>query len=121
MFGEYQVLLHDLLLHAQQLDMWQWQRDPVRGYSVFNAFQLLTSQQHVTLDAVEELVWHKQVPLKVSVLHGDSCDTGCQQKQIWQLEPSSLLNLSFVCPDTVVVNRFNTYSSLVTLLVRFVC
>ncbi|MCI68522.1 hypothetical protein A2U01_0089783, partial [Trifolium medium] len=33
-----------------------WQLDPVRGYSVHGAYQLLTSQHHVTLDAAEELV-----------------------------------------------------------------
>jgi hypothetical protein len=33
-------------------DMWRWQHDPDRGYSIRGAYQLLTSQQHVTLDKV---------------------------------------------------------------------
>ncbi|MCI43347.1 70 kDa peptidyl-prolyl isomerase, partial [Trifolium medium] len=45
----------------------QWQPDLVRGYSVHGAYQLLTSQQSVTLDDAEELIWHTQVPLKVSI------------------------------------------------------
>jgi hypothetical protein len=52
-------------------------------------------------------------------LHGDSCETGCQQKQIWQLEISTLLKLSFVCSNVVVLNQINTYSSRVVFLVPF--
>ncbi|MCI81203.1 transcription factor bHLH96, partial [Trifolium medium] len=49
---------------VQVPDVWRWQPDPVRSYSVSGAYQLLTSQQSVTLEAADELVWHKQVPLK---------------------------------------------------------
>ncbi|MCH90663.1 hypothetical protein A2U01_0011585 [Trifolium medium] len=56
MSGECQALLHGLFLQAQYSDMWQWQRDPDRGYSVRSAYQLLTSQQPVTLDEAEDLV-----------------------------------------------------------------
>ncbi|MCI27521.1 cysteine-rich receptor-like protein kinase, partial [Trifolium medium] len=44
--------------------LWVWEHDPDRGYSVHGAYQFLTSQQLVTLDEAEELVWHKHVPLK---------------------------------------------------------
>jgi hypothetical protein len=44
MLEECQTLLH------------LWQHDPDRDYSVRSAYQLLTSQQPVTLDAAEELV-----------------------------------------------------------------
>jgi hypothetical protein len=47
--------------------LWQWQLDPVHAYSVSGAYQLLTTQHNVTLAAAEDLIWHKQVPLKVSV------------------------------------------------------
>ncbi|MCI01485.1 heat-shock protein, partial [Trifolium medium] len=67
MLGECQALLHNLLLQAQSPDIWQWHPDPAKGYSVRGAYQMLTSQDSVTLDAVEDLVWHKQVPLKVSI------------------------------------------------------
>jgi hypothetical protein len=55
--GEGQTLLHDFTLQTQVLDAWQL--DPARGYSVSSAYQLLTSQQTVTLDAAEDLIWHK--------------------------------------------------------------
>ncbi|MCI37386.1 cysteine-rich receptor-like protein kinase, partial [Trifolium medium] len=51
----------------QSSDKWQWHLDPDRGYPVRGAYQLLTSQESVTLDAVEYLLWHKQVPLKISI------------------------------------------------------
>jgi hypothetical protein len=65
MLGECQTLLHDFTLQTQVLDAWQL--DPARGYSVSSAYQLLTSQQTVTLDAAEDLIWHKHVPLKISI------------------------------------------------------
>jgi hypothetical protein len=34
---------------------------------VCGSYQLLTSQQLVILDAAEKLIWHRQVPLKVSI------------------------------------------------------
>ncbi|GAU46775.1 hypothetical protein TSUD_402860 [Trifolium subterraneum] len=46
---------------------WQWKPNLDGGYSVRGAYQLLTSQQPVALDVAEELIWHKQVPLKVSI------------------------------------------------------
>jgi hypothetical protein len=64
---ECQNLLHDLFLQAQCSNIWQWQHDPNSGFSVRGAYKLLTSQRYVTLDAAEELIWHKQVPLKVSI------------------------------------------------------
>ncbi|GAU37345.1 hypothetical protein TSUD_395260 [Trifolium subterraneum] len=53
---------------AQVTNSWQCQLDPVRGYTAQGAYQLLTSQQHITLAATEELTWHKQVALKISIL-----------------------------------------------------
>jgi hypothetical protein len=34
---------------------------------VRGAYQLWTSQQPLILDAAEELIWHRRVPLKVSI------------------------------------------------------
>ncbi|KAK2377697.1 hypothetical protein QL285_078345 [Trifolium repens] len=56
---ECQDLLHDFLLQAQCSDTWLWRHDPDHGYSVRGACQLLTMQQHVTLDAAEDLIWHR--------------------------------------------------------------
>ncbi|MCI36547.1 O-acyltransferase WSD1, partial [Trifolium medium] len=52
---------------AQSPDLWQWQPDPVNGYSVRGAYQILTSHQLDPLDTVEDLIWHNQVPLNVSI------------------------------------------------------
>ncbi|GAU22961.1 hypothetical protein TSUD_247050 [Trifolium subterraneum] len=67
MLGECQVLLHDFILQAQLSDTWIWRLDPVSGYSVRGAYQLLTSHPSDPQDAVLDLIWHKQVPLKVSI------------------------------------------------------
>ncbi|XP_045822022.1 uncharacterized protein LOC123914907 [Trifolium pratense] len=48
-------------------DRWQWRADLDDGYTVRGAYQLLTTQDAVTLDAVSGLIWHRQVPLKVSI------------------------------------------------------
>ncbi|MCI32173.1 cysteine-rich receptor-like protein kinase [Trifolium medium] len=47
--------------------MWLWRLDPVKGYSVRGAYQLLTSHPSDSLDAAADLIWHKQVSLKVSI------------------------------------------------------
>ncbi|GAU41847.1 hypothetical protein TSUD_177580 [Trifolium subterraneum] len=64
MLRECQTLLSTLSLQVVFSDRWLWQPDPfLRG-----AYQLLTSHDSVTLDVAEDLIWHGQVPLKVSVL-----------------------------------------------------
>jgi hypothetical protein len=47
--------------------MWRWQPDPDTSYFVRGAYQLLTTQDSFTLGEAEDLVWHKQVPLKVYI------------------------------------------------------
>jgi len=44
-----------------------WLPDPSLGYRVRGAYSLLTSQVSHVDDYVLDLVWHKHVPLKVSV------------------------------------------------------
>ncbi|MCI87543.1 helicase-like protein, partial [Trifolium medium] len=51
MSGECQTLLHAFSLQVQYHDRWQWQPDPASDYSVRGAYQLLTSQQSIVLDA----------------------------------------------------------------------
>ncbi|GAU49358.1 hypothetical protein TSUD_191840 [Trifolium subterraneum] len=65
---ECQDLLHDFYVQAQSSDVWQWQPDTANGYSVRSAYQLLTSHEIAPLSEAEDLIWHKQVPLKVSIL-----------------------------------------------------
>ncbi|KAK2457253.1 hypothetical protein QL285_004548 [Trifolium repens] len=67
MFRECQALLLPFAVQVHTLHVWRWQPDPDTGYSVRGAYQLLTSQDSLTLGEAEDLVWHKQVPLKVSI------------------------------------------------------
>ncbi|MCI81606.1 O-acyltransferase WSD1, partial [Trifolium medium] len=41
-------------------DRWQWWPDPDIGYTVRGAYQLLTAQDTVTLEAAAGLIWHPQ-------------------------------------------------------------
>jgi hypothetical protein len=67
MLGECLSLLLSITVQAQTPDVWRWHPDPDTGYSVRDAYHLLTSQDSFTLGAAEDLVWHKQVPLKISI------------------------------------------------------
>ncbi|GAU22735.1 hypothetical protein TSUD_138600, partial [Trifolium subterraneum] len=64
---ECQTLLFNISLQDQFSDRWQWRPDPIEGYTVRGAYQLLTSQASVTMAEAENLIWHSQVPLKVSI------------------------------------------------------
>jgi hypothetical protein len=68
LLGECQNLLHSLLLQVQSPDLWQWQPDANSGYSVRGAYQILTSHQPDPLSAAKDLLWHRRVPIKVSIL-----------------------------------------------------
>jgi hypothetical protein len=65
---ECQALLLPVALQVATPDMWQWRPDPAVGYTVHDAYQILTSQDSVILGEAEDLIWHRQVPLKVSIL-----------------------------------------------------
>jgi hypothetical protein len=54
-------------LQVETPDRWQWRPDPATGYSVCDAYQMLTSQDTITSGAAEDLIWHRQVPAKVSI------------------------------------------------------
>ncbi|GAU21536.1 hypothetical protein TSUD_34990 [Trifolium subterraneum] len=64
---ECQNLLSTISLQALSLERWHWQLDPVTDDSVRGAYHLLTSQDSVTRDDAAGLIWHTQVPLKVSI------------------------------------------------------
>ncbi|XP_024631708.1 uncharacterized protein [Medicago truncatula] len=49
-------------------DQWLWIPDPTQGYSVRRAYYVLTSTDLSLVDLAAEMIWHRQVPLKVSVL-----------------------------------------------------
>jgi hypothetical protein len=67
MLRECQTLLHNFSMQAQSADVWLWRLDLDKGYSVRGAYHLLTSHPPNSLDGAAELIWRKQVPLKVFV------------------------------------------------------
>ncbi|KAK2357456.1 hypothetical protein QL285_094722 [Trifolium repens] len=67
MLRECQTLLLNVFVQVGSPDRWQWVPDPATGSSVRDAYQILTSQDTVTLGAAENHIWHNQVPLKVSI------------------------------------------------------
>ncbi|PNX57055.1 70 kDa peptidyl-prolyl isomerase, partial [Trifolium pratense] len=67
MLGECQSFLLTISLQDHVSDRWQWRSDLDDGYTVRGAYQLLTTQDVVTLDVTSGLIWHRQVPLKVSI------------------------------------------------------
>ncbi|GAU28621.1 hypothetical protein TSUD_55650 [Trifolium subterraneum] len=68
LLGECQTLLFTISLQAHSLDRWLWRPDVDDGYTVRGAYQLLTAQDVVPLDAATDLICHPRVPLKVSIL-----------------------------------------------------
>nr|ABN08902.1 Putative non-LTR retroelement reverse transcriptase, related [Medicago truncatula] len=78
---------------------WWWEivriRDGVEGgYSVRGVYDMLTYQEHAQVPPSMDFIWHKQVPLKVSVFSWRMLDF--QQNQNWQLVVSSLQRLGCV-------------------------
>jgi hypothetical protein len=65
--GECQTLHLTVTLQVESPYRWMWRPDPLTGYSVRDAYHMLTSHDTVTLGAAEDLLCHKQVPLKVSI------------------------------------------------------
>ncbi|MCI27527.1 helicase-like protein, partial [Trifolium medium] len=68
MLGECTDLLYDIVLQTNISDSWVWRHDIGGGYSVRGAYALLTTRDAVNAAVASDLIWHIQVPLKVSVL-----------------------------------------------------
>ncbi|GAU37762.1 hypothetical protein TSUD_102790 [Trifolium subterraneum] len=68
MLEECQTLLLTVSLQDHFSDRWEWRPDLDSGYTVRGAYQLLTDQDVAPLDVAAGLIWHSQVPLKVSIL-----------------------------------------------------
>jgi len=62
------LLLAGVSVQANIIDRWQWDPDIHDGYTVRGAYQILTDSASSTIDTTRDLVWHKQVPLKVSIV-----------------------------------------------------
>ncbi|MCI08753.1 70 kDa peptidyl-prolyl isomerase [Trifolium medium] len=68
MLGECRSLLVDFVLQPNISDKWVWRHDIVGGYTVKGVYNVLTTMDSPSVDATTDLIWHKQVPLKVSIL-----------------------------------------------------
>ena len=68
LLGKCRSLLHDISLQSNSTYQWRWRYDHCGGYSVKGAYKLLTSQESYSVAAASYLIWHKQVPLKISIL-----------------------------------------------------
>jgi len=68
MLAECRNFLSNVFLQPNVTDNWQWQPDLAGGYSVRSGYEILTTQDHHVLDAAQNLIWHSQVSLKVSIL-----------------------------------------------------
>ena len=58
----------NVVLQSNVSNRWQWELDKHDGYKVRDVYQALTHMAAPTLDVTANLVWHKQVPLKVSIV-----------------------------------------------------
>ena len=67
-FEKLLFLLDTIFVQSNVSDRWQWDPDTHDGYTVKGAYQILTSTGSPTPVATDDLVWHKQVPLKVSIV-----------------------------------------------------
>jgi len=67
LLAECTLLLNDVPLQPLSFDVWQWLPDPSEGYSIRGVYALLTNQE-ISKDWQDvDLIWHKQVLLKVSI------------------------------------------------------
>jgi len=66
--AECRLLLANVTLQINISDTWQWHPDITWGYSVRSGYRTLSAQIPPVLDDSEKLIWHSQVPSKVSIL-----------------------------------------------------
>jgi len=64
---ECSVLLNNIILQDHIQDLWRWMLDPIHGYSARGTYRFLTSTAEPVMASVINNVWHKLVPLKVSL------------------------------------------------------
>ena len=67
MVEECRELLLTVTLQDSSSDKWLLLPDQTGGYTVCGVYDLLTSQEQPHLHKNLELIWHKQVTLKVSI------------------------------------------------------
>ena len=67
MLEQCRQLINDVVLQSDISDSWQWDSDSVGGYTVRGVYQQLTTHPVPPDVTMGDLIWHKQVPLKVSI------------------------------------------------------
>jgi len=67
MLKECRTLLLDVSLQTNVSNQWVWLPDQSGGYSVRGVYSMLTTTDVPLAASEADLVWHRQVPLKVSV------------------------------------------------------
>lgn len=60
-------MLHDIVLQDHSIDRWKWLLDPVNGYSVKGSYHFLKTIDEPSERELSFDVWHKHVPLNVSL------------------------------------------------------
>jgi hypothetical protein len=68
LLGEFRSVLANFVLQSDVVDRWVWRCDSNGGYSVCSAYKVLITPDAKDTAETSDLIWHKQVPLKVSVL-----------------------------------------------------
>ena len=68
MVDECRILLTNVVVQSNVSDRWQWDSNIHDDYTVRGAYQALTYMDAPACDATENLIWHKQVPFKVSIV-----------------------------------------------------
>lgn len=68
MVRECRLLLTDVVLNVSIADRWNWHLDNNDGYSVRSVYHMLTVDNSKVLEAHSNLIWHRRVPAKVSIM-----------------------------------------------------
>jgi hypothetical protein len=68
LLGKFRSVLVNSVLQPDVLDRWVCQYDPDGGYFVRGVYKILTALGDQDATVTSDLIWHQQVPLKVSVM-----------------------------------------------------
>jgi hypothetical protein len=61
-------IVFNISLQSNVSDKWLWRHDSCGGYSVWGAYKVFTTTDSQSVEAFSDLIWHKQVFLKVYIL-----------------------------------------------------
>ena len=64
---ECSLLLCNIVLQDTVHDTWRWLSDPIHGYTVRGAYNFITTTEDMVDRSLVDDVWHKHVPLNVSL------------------------------------------------------